>query len=332
MKEGMIMNPIKVVVTGAAGQIGYQMLFRLAQGEVFGSEQPIILHLLELEQAMSALEGVVMELQDCAFPLLKDVVYTADLKTAFDGVNYAFLVGSVPRKAGMERSDLLAINASVFIDQGRALNQFAAKDVKTLVVGNPCNTNCLIASATASDIPKEQFFAMTMLDEKRARSQLAQKLNGHHSDIDCMIYGNHSATLFPDYWNATYQGRPIVDLINDPAWLEGPFIENVQQRGAAIIQARGASSAASAANAALDTMRLIVNGSTQPFSVAIHSKGEYGAPRGLFVSMPCVAKNGVVTPVDTVVHNSLGTKRIKDTLAELEFERKVVISRGLINA
>jgi malate dehydrogenase len=326
------MSPIKVVVTGAAGQIGYQMLFRLAQGEVFGSSQPIILHLLELEQAMGALEGVVMELQDCAFPLLQDIVYTSDLKTAFDGVNYAFLVGSVPRKAGMERSDLLAINAGVFIDQGRALNNYASKDVKTLVVGNPCNTNCLIASATASDIPKEQFFAMTMLDEKRARSQLAQKINGHHDDIECIIYGNHSSTLFPDYWNATYQGKPIVDLINDPAWLEGPFIENVQQRGAKIIQARGASSAASAANSALDTMRLIINGSDKPFSVAIYSNGEYGAPQGLFVSMPCTAQAGVVMPIDSVTHNALGKKRIETTVAELEAERNIVISRGLINA
>lgn len=326
------MTPIKVVVTGAAGQIGYQILFRLAQGEVFGPNQPIILQLLELEQAMGALQGVVMELQDCAFPLLQGVVYTSDLKTAFDGANYAFLVGSVPRKAGMERSDLLAINASIFIDQGRALNQYASDDVRTLVVGNPCNTNCMIASATASDIPKEQFFAMTMLDEKRARSQLAERLNVHHGDIECIIYGNHSSTLFPDYWHSTYKGKLVVDLVNDPAWLEGAFIENVQQRGAKIIQARGASSAGSAANAALDTMRLIVNGSDTPFSVAIHANGQYGATKGLFFSMPCLSKNGILTPIDHIVHNAMARKRIEITIAELESERNIVISRGFMNA
>lgn len=326
------MDPIRVVITGAAGQIGYQLLFRIASGEVFGSEQPIILHLLELESAMNALEGVVMELDDCAYPLIKNIIFTSDVNQAFSNVNYAFLVGSVPRKAGMERSDLLAINASVFIDQGRALNAHAADDVRVLVVGNPCNTNAMIASATAADIPKEQFFAMTMLDENRAISQLAAKAGVHHSEIEnLIIFGNHSSTLFPDYWHAKCRGQLLTDLINDPQWLEQTFIEVVQKRGAAIIQARGASSAASAANAALDTMRKIAQGSEEPFSVAIYSNGEYGSTRGTFVSMPCVSQNQIATPITDWQHNDLAKKRMQQTFDELASERSIVIAQGLMN-
>ena len=326
------MDPIRVVVTGAAGQIGYQLLFRIASGEVFGSEQPVILHLLELESAMNALEGVVMELDDCAYPLIKNIIFTSDVNQAFSNVNYAFLVGSVPRKAGMERSDLLAINASVFIDQGRALNAHAADDVRVLVVGNPCNTNAMIASATAADIPNEQFFAMTMLDENRAISQLAAKAGVHHSEIEnLIIFGNHSSTLFPDYWHAKCRGQLLTDLIKDPQWLEETFIDVVQKRGAAIIQARGASSAASAANAALDTMRKIAQGSEKPFSVAIYSNGEYGSTRGTFVSMPCVSRNQIATPITDWQHNDLAKKRMQQTFDELASERSIVIAQGLMN-
>ena len=242
-------SPIRIAVTGAAGQIGYSLLFRLASGAVFGPSQPVILHLIEIEPGMAALEGVAMELSDCAFPLLQDVLLTSDLDKGFNGVNWALLVGSVPRKAGMERKDLLNINGKIFTGQGQAIQKNAASDVRVLVVGNPCNTNCYIAMNNAKDVPAERWFAMTRLDESRAKAQLAQKAQLPVSEVTNMvIWGNHSATQYPDFYNARIQGKPATEVITDEGWLKGEFISTVQQRGAAIIKARGASSAASAAS------------------------------------------------------------------------------------
>ena len=252
-------TPINVTVTGAAGQIGYSLLFRIASGQLLGPDQPVVLRLLEIEPAMKSLEGVVMELDDCAFPLLADIVPTADLATAFSGTSWALLVGSVPRKAGMERGDLLSVNGGIFKPQGKAINDHAASDVRVLVVGNPCNTNCLIARSHAPDVPADRWFAMTRLDENRAKSQLAKRAGVRVAEVTNLgIWGNHSATQFPDFGHALVGGRPATDAIDDRAWLEGEFLTTVQKRGAAIIEARGASSAASAANAAVDTVADLV--------------------------------------------------------------------------
>jgi malate dehydrogenase len=233
-------EPIKVAVTGAAGQIGYALLFRIASGQMFGPNQPVSLHLVEIPQALETLNGVVMELEDCAFPLLEDIVPTADLDKGFNGVNWALLVGSVPRKQGMERNDLLGINGKIFTGQGQAISRNAASDVRVLVVGNPCNTNCLIAMNNADNVPDDRFFAMTRLDENRAKSQLAVRANGHVKDVtNLAIWGNHSATQYPDFYSAKIGGRPATDVILDTDWLQGDFIKTVQQRGAAIINARG---------------------------------------------------------------------------------------------
>src|SRR5579862_7818279 len=254
----MSQTPIRVAVTGAAGQIGYSLLFRIASGAMFGPNQPVILHLLEIEPALPALHGVCMELDDCAFPLLKGIVPTADLAEGFRGVNWALLVGSVPRKAGMERKDLLGINGKIFIGQGHAIQKNAASDVRVHVVGNPCNTNCLIAMNNAPDVPRDRFFAMTRLDENRAKAQLAKKAGVDVTAVTNMaIWGNHSATQYPDFTNAKISGKPATEVIKDEAWLKGEFISSVQQRGAAIIKARGASSAASAANGVVDSVRSI---------------------------------------------------------------------------
>src|SRR5881394_1794008 len=248
-------TPLRVAVTGAAGQIGYSLLFRIASGAMFGPETPVILHLIEIEPALPALQGVVMELDDCAFPLLKGIVPTANLDEGFRDVNWALLVGSVPRKAGMERKDLLGINGKIFIGQGHAIQQNAARDIRIHVVGNPCNTNCLIAMNNAPEIPRDRFFAMTRLDENRAKSQLARKAGVDITAVTNVgIWGNHSATQFPDFYNAKVNGRPATDVIKEEAWLKGDFISSVQQRGAAVIKARGASSAASAANAVVDSV------------------------------------------------------------------------------
>ena len=252
-------SPIRVAVTGAAGQIGYSLLFRIASGAMFGPDQPVILHLIEIpdEKAMAALSGVCMELEDCAFPLLQGVVPTASLDEGFTGVNWALLVGAVPRKAGMERKDLLGINGKIFTSQGRAIAKNAAKDVRVLVVGNPCNTNSLIAMNNAPNVPSNRFFAMTMLDENRARTQLAKKAGVDVAAISNLaIWGNHSSTMFPDFFNAKISGQPVTSVIQDEAWLKGEFITTIQQRGAAIIKARGLSSAASAANAVVDTVAI----------------------------------------------------------------------------
>src|SRR5580765_4334065 len=288
-------SPIKIAITGAAGQIGYSLLFRVASGAIFGPEQPVQLNLIEIPPALDALKGVVMELDDCAFPLLKSVVATADLNEGFRDVNWALLVGSVPRKAGMERKDLLGINGKIFIGQGQAIQKNAAADVRVLVVGNPCNTNCLIAMNNAKEIPSNRWFAMTRLDENRARAQLAHKAGvSIHSVTNMTIWGNHSSTQYPDFYNARIDGRPANEVIGDEKWLKEDFIAAVQQRGAAIIKARGLSSAASAANAAIDTVRSLINDTAANdwHSVGLCSDGSYGVEKGLISSFPVRVRDG----------------------------------------
>src|ERR1700692_1339468 len=284
--------PVHVTVTGAAGQIGYSILFRIASGQLLGADQPIVLRLLEIEPAMRVLEGVVVEIDDCAFPPVHDIVATSDLKTAFDGTSWALLVGSIPRKAGMERGDLLNVNGGIFKPQGRAIAENAATDVRVLVVGNPCNTNCLIYRSNAPEVPADRWFAMTRLDQNRAETQLAKKAGVAVKDVkNLAIWGNHSATQFPDFANATINGKRVPDVIDDHAWLQGNFITTVQKRGAAIIEARGLSSAASAANAAIDTVVSLVNAtpSDDCASVGVTSEGAYGVPEGLTFGFPVLA-------------------------------------------
>jgi len=321
-------DPITIAVTGAAGQIGYAMLFRLASGAVFGPDQPVNLRLIEIEPALPALEGVVMELDDCAFPLLREIVPTADLAEGFRGANWALLVGSVPRKAGMERKDLLGINGKIFTGQGQAIAAHAASDVRTLVVGNPCNTNCLIAMANAEGVPDERFFAMTRLDENRAKSQLATKAGRHASEVTKLaIWGNHSATQYPDFVHAEIGGQPVTEVIPDREWLESEFISTVQQRGAAIIKARGASSAASAANAALDTVVSLIHPTPEGdwHSVAVPSKGEYGIEPGLIASMPIrTTADGSWEVVEGLEIDPFSQSKIDATIAELKEEREAV--------
>src|SRR5438132_861050 len=257
-------SPLKVAVTGAAGQIGYSLIFRIASGEMFGPDQPLALHLIEIPSALGALDGVVMELHDCAFPLLESIMPTADLDEGFRDINWALLVGSIPRKAGMERKDLLGINGKIFIGQGQAIERNAGADVRVLVIGNPCNTNCLIAMSNAKEIPRDRWFAMMRLDENRARAQLAHKAGVEITRVTNMtIWGNHSATQYPDFYNAKINGRSANEVIRDEAWLKGNFITTVQQRGAAIIKARGLSSAAAAANAVVDTVRSVIADTTR---------------------------------------------------------------------
>jgi malate dehydrogenase len=320
-------SPIKVAITGAAGQICYSLLFRIASGSMFGPDQPVELHLIEIEPALPALEGVVMELDDCAFPLLKRVVATADLNEGFRGVNWALLVGSVPRKAGMERKDLLGINGKIFIGQGQAIERNAADDVRVLVVGNPCNTNCLIAMNNAKDVPEDRWFAMTRLDENRAKSQLAKKAGVDVTSVTNMaIWGNHSATQYPDFFNARIDGRPVTEVIGDHAWLEGGFISTVQQRGAAIIKARGASSAASAANAIVDSVRSLATPTPEGewYSVGLCSRGEYDVEPGLISSFPVRNTNGAQEIAKWVPITGFSRERIDATVAELKEERALV--------
>jgi malate dehydrogenase len=321
-------SPITVSVTGAAGQIGYALLFRIASGGLFGPDQPVNLRLIEIEPALPALEGVVMELDDCAFPLLNEVVPTADLNEGFRGTNWALLVGSVPRKAGMERGDLLGINGKIFTGQGKAIARNAAKDVRVLVVGNPCNTNALIAMNNAEGVPNDRFFAMTRLDENRAKSQLAKKASVHQSKVtNLCIWGNHSATQYPDFTNAKINGRPLTEVISHVEWLKGDFISTVQQRGAAIIKARGASSAASAANAALDTVKSLITPTPAGdwHSVAICSDGSYGIDKGLIASMPIrTIENGKWEVVQGVPVDAFSQEKINITINELKEERDAV--------
>lgn len=329
----MTKKQVKVAVTGAAGHIGYALLFRIANGDMFGKDTEVVLHLNELPQALPALQGVVMELQDCAFPLLKDVVCTSDLSVGMKDVNWAILVGAVPRKEGMERADLLKINGAIFTAQGRAINDYAADDVKVLVVGNPCNTNCLIAMNNAPDVPRDRFYAMTMLDENRARAQLAIKANVPVHEIKNMnIWGNHSSTQYPDFYNATIGGKAVIDVIKDESWLQKDFVEIIQKRGAEIIKARGLSSAASAANAIIDSVRSRVNDTIglETYSLCVCSEGQYGIDEGLIFSFPCRTENGELVVVPHIQHNEYATKKLMITLDELRAERDAVRELGLI--
>jgi malate dehydrogenase len=320
-------SPIKVAVTGAAGQIGYALVFRIASGAMFGPDQPVALSLIEIPNALGALDGVVMELHDCAFPLLKSITPTADLDEGFRDVNWALLVGSVPRKAGMERKDLLGINGKIFIGQGQAIEKNAAADVRTLVIGNPCNTNCLIAMNNAKKIPQDRWFAMTRLDENRAKAQLAHKAGVDITAVTNMtIWGNHSATQYPDFYNAKINGRAANEVIGDEAWLKGDFITTVQQRGAAIIKARGLSSAASAANAVIDTVRSLINDTPANdwHSVALCSNGEYGVENGLICSFPVRVKAGRAEAVQKVPINEFSRGKIDASVNELKEEKSLV--------
>ncbi len=320
-------SPIRVAITGAAGQIGYSLLFRIASGSMFGPDQPVILHLIEIEPALPALGGVVMELQDCAFPLLKEIVPTASLDEGFSGVNWALLVGSVPRKAGMERKDLLGINGRIFIGQGQAIARKAAADVRILVVGNPCNTNCLIAMNNARSIPPDRWFAMTMLDQNRAVTQLALKAGVDTTEVSHLaIWGNHSATMYPDYDNAKIGGKPATEAIPDAAWFKDTFIPTVQQRGAAIIKARGLSSAASAANAVVDTVRALTTPTPKGawFSTAICSDGSYGIEKGLMYSYPIYTDGTRPAVVQGLALTEFARSKAIATENELKEEKALV--------
>ena len=322
-----------MAITGGAGQIGYSLLFRVASGAMLGPDQPIILSLLEITPALGALQGVAMELEDCAFPTLAGVVQTDDPNVAFDGVNIALLVGSRPRTKGMERADLLAANGAIFTEQGRALAGNAADDVRILVVGNPANTNCLIAMNNAPNIPRRRFTAMTRLDHNRAKAQLAKKAGVPVADIRRMtIWGNHSATQYPDIFHAEIGGKNAAEVVDDQAWLETDFIPTVQQRGAAVIEARGASSAASAANAAIDHVRDWVHGTPEGdwVSMAVPSDASYGVPDGLISSFPCRASDGQWSIVQGVQHDEFARARIDASVAELADERDAVKELGLI--
>lgn len=324
---------MRVAVTGAAGNIGYAFIFRLAAGEVFGPDVDIDLNLIEIEQAFPALKGVAMELEDCAFPLLRSINTTYDINKGFKDINWAVLVGAVPRKEGMERSDLLKINGKIFTEQGKAINNNANKDVRVLVVGNPCNTNCLIAMNNAPDISADRFFAMTMLDQNRAYAQLAMKADVPVTQINNMIiWGNHSSTQYPDFYNAQIQTKPVPEVITDQDWLTKDFITIIQQRGAEVIKARGASSAASAANAILKSLRCLYHDTPagESYSMCRCSQGEYGVDEGLIYSFPCRTKEGVITPVVGLEHNEFGKQKLQITLDELRHERDMVQEMKLI--
>jgi malate dehydrogenase len=320
-------SPLKIAVTGAAGQIGYSLVFRIASGEMFGPEQPLTLHLIEIPAALDALKGVVMELHDCAFPLLESVVPTADLDEGFRDINWALLVGSVPRKVGMERKDLLGINGKIFIGQGQAIERNAAADVRVLVIGNPCNTNCLIAMNNAKGVPRDRWFAMTRLDENRARAQLAHKAGVEITRVTNMtIWGNHSSTQYPDFYNAKIDNRPANEVIGDEKWLKEEFISSVQQRGAAIIKARGLSSAGSAANAIIDTVRFLTSETPGEdwHSVAVCSDGSYGVDKELISSFPVRVRNGKWEIVQKVPINEFSRDKIDKSIAELKEEKSLV--------
>ena len=321
--------PIRVAITGAAGQIGYSLLFRIASGAMFGPEQPVILQLIERadEKAMAALQGVCMELDDCAFPLLKGLVPTSNPDEGFKGANWALLVGAQPRGPGMERKDLLAANGKIFTGQGNSIAKNAASDVRVLVVGNPCNTNSLIAANNAPGVPKNRFFAMTALDENRAKSQLAQKAGVDTTAVSNLaIWGNHSATMYPDFANAKISGQPVPSVITDEAWLQGEFIATVQQRGAAIIKARGLSSAASAANAACNTVYKLTHPTPAGdwFSVGVHSDGSYGIEKGLIFSYPTRSNGTDFEIVQGVPLNEFSKAKIAATENELKEEKSLV--------
>ncbi len=325
--------PVRVTVTGAAGQIGYSLLFRIASGHLLGPDQPVILQMLEITPALGALDGVAMELEDCAFPLLAGMVKSDDATVAFGDADYALLVGAMPRKAGMERADLLEANGGIFGPQGKAINDSASKDIKVLVVGNPANTNALIASAAAPDIDPRQFNAMTRLDHNRAMSQLAAKTGATVNDIAKMtIWGNHSSTQYPDLFHCEVNGRNAIEVINDMGWVENDFIPTVAKRGGAIIEARGASSAASAANAAIDHMHDWALGSPEGdwVSMSVPSDGSYGVPEGIISSFPCTVNNGEYSIVQGLEISDFSRARIDASAAELVEERDTVKGLGLI--
>jgi malate dehydrogenase len=326
------MTPTRVTVTGAAGQIGYSIVFRIASGQLLGPEQPIDLRLLEIPPAMPALEGVAMELIDCAFPLLAGLDLHDRPDDAFDGVNLALLVGSRPRSKGMERAELLGENGKIFTVQGRSLNERAASDVKVLVVGNPANTNCLIAMRNAPDIPRERFTSMMRLDHNRAVAQLAAKLAVHVDDISRMgVWGNHSPTMYPDLFHAQVGGEQAASLIDDQQWIEQQFLPGVGKRGAAIIEARGASSAASAANAAIDHVSDWIGGSEGRWvSMGVVSDGSYGVPEGLICGFPCTCENGSWSVVADLQLDDFSRARIDASVAELCEERDTVAEQGMI--
>ena len=319
---------VRVAVTGAAGQVAYAMLGRLASGEVFGPDTQVILHLLEITPALPALEGVAMELDDCSFSTLKDIVITDNAEKAFDGCNYALLVGSFPRKAGMERKELLDINGKIFVGQGKALAAKAASDVRILVVGNPCNTNCLVARSNGRSIPAERWTAMTRLDHNRARTALAKKAGVSNSDVTQMtIWGNHSNTQFPDFSNAKINGKPAEQTITDRKWLEETFVSTIQTRGAAVIKARGMSSAMSAANGALDHVKSMIRGTPANdwVSMAVVSQGEYGVPKDMVFGYPCTTDGkGNYKVVDGLKLDAFGQSKFQTTLQELLEEKDAV--------
>ncbi|HZA00605.1 MAG TPA: malate dehydrogenase [Acidimicrobiales bacterium] len=327
-------DPVRVTVTGAAGQIGYALLFRIASGQMLGEDQAVVLQLLEIPQALGALDGVRMELDDCAFPLLSDVVCTDDPDRAFEGTNIALLVGAMPRKEGMERADLLSANGAIFTAQGKAISDNAADDVRVLVVGNPANTNALIAMSNAPNVPCERFCAMTRLDHNRAKAQLAAKAGTPVADVTRMtIWGNHSATQYPDVFHAEVAGKPAFEAVgSDRSWLEDEFLPTVQQRGAAVIKARGSSSAASAANAAVEHVRDWVLGTPEGdwVSMAVPSDGSYGVPEGLVSSFPCTAAGGDYRIVPGLDIDDFSRPRIDASVAELASERDTVAELGLI--
>ncbi|OGX37825.1 MAG: malate dehydrogenase [Omnitrophica WOR_2 bacterium RIFCSPHIGHO2_02_FULL_52_10] len=323
----MAKNSVKVAVTGAAGNIGYALLFRIASGQMFGSDTDIHLSLLEIKPALSVLDGVVMELDDCAFPLLKSVQTTADPNIAVKDVDWALLIGSVPRKEGMERGDLLRINGNIFTIQGRAISEHAKLGCKALVVGNPCNTNAYIAKVSAPNVSARNFFAMTMLDQHRACAQLAKKAGVDVADVqNVAIWGNHSSTQFPDFYHATIAGKPAGEVIRDEHWLQTDFIETVQKRGAAVIKARGHSSAASAANAVVDAVRNMntPTKSGEFFSMAVSSDGSYGVDKGLMFSFPVKSDGKDWEIIQGIDHNDFAKEKIEATLAELRSEREAV--------
>ncbi len=329
----MSVTPIRVAVTGAAGAIGYSILFRIASGALFGPNQPVILHLIDIEPAMPVLQGVVMELDDCAFPLLKGLVATSNLEEGFRSVNWALLVGSVSRKPGMERKDLLGINGKIFTSQGQAIQGHAASDVRVLVVGNPCNTNCLIAMSHAPDVPRERWHAMTRLDENRAKFQLACKAWLDVTTVSNMtIWGNHSATQYPDFYNAKISGKPALDVIKDEDWLKNDFVTIVAQRGSSVLKARGAGSAASAANAAIDSVVSIATptAGTDWHSVCVCSDGSYGIEKGLICGFPVRSNGQQVEIVQGLSINEFSRGKIDASVNELKEERAMAAELGLL--
>ncbi|MFZ1156042.1 MAG: malate dehydrogenase [Solirubrobacteraceae bacterium] len=324
-------NPVRVTVTGAAGQIGYSLVFRIASGQLLGPDQPVDLRLLEIPPAMGALDGVAMELIDCAFPLLAGLDLHDNPNDAFDGVNIALLVGSRPRTKGMERAELLSENGKIFTAQGKALGEQAASDVKVLVVGNPANTNCLIAMNNAKDIPSERFTSMMRLDHNRAVAQLANKVGASVSDVTKMgVWGNHSPTMYPDLFHAEVKGTQAAAVVDDQAWIENDFLPNVGKRGAAIIEARGASSAASAASAAIDHVHDWVSGASDWVSMGVVSDGSYDVPEGLISGFPCTCANGEWTIVEGLDLDEFSRSKIGASVEELSDERTTVSSQGLI--